>query len=123
MIVPLRFPALLLAACLAVAACRPTPLGRQAGTAHLHVANPARLPLSLAVVDGDEVRPLAELGDAATHELDVVPGAYVLRARTADGDLEVAAPLFLDALPADATLRVVVTPPPANVRTVPDFAF
>jgi iron(II)-dependent oxidoreductase len=115
MIVPLRFPALLLAACLA-AACRSAPLGLQAGTAHLQVANPARLPLSLAVVDGDEVRPLVELGDAATHELDVAPGAYVLRAHTADGDLAIAAPLFLDALPADATLRVAVTPPPPDAH-------
>jgi len=122
MIVPLRFPALLLAACLAPAACRSVPLGLQAGTAHLQVANPARLPLSLAVVDGDEVRPLAELGDAATHELDVAPGAYVLRARTADGDLAIAAPLLWNALPADATLRVAVTPPPANAHRH-DFAF
>src|SRR5262245_66433967 len=118
MVVPLRFPALLLAACLAAGACRSAPLGPAAGTAHLHVGNPARLPLSLAVVDGDEVRPLAELGDAAAHELDVVPGAYVLRARTADGDLEIAAPLFPDALSADATLRVAVTPPPANARSL-----
>jgi formylglycine-generating enzyme required for sulfatase activity len=129
MIVPLRCPALLLAACLVAAACfaaatcRPAPLGLQAGTARLRVANPARLPLSLAVVDGDEVRPLAELGDAATHELHVVPGAYVVRARMADGVLELAAPLLPKALPAGAVLRVVVTPPPESARTGHDFVF
>ncbi|HZN41222.1 MAG TPA: SUMF1/EgtB/PvdO family nonheme iron enzyme [Planctomycetota bacterium] len=123
MTIPLRYAALLLAACLAAAACRSAPLGPAAGTAHLHVANPARLPLSLAVVDGDEVRPLAELGDAAAHELDVVPGAYVLRAHMPDGDLEIAAPLFPNALPGHATLRVVVTPPPPNARTGQDFGF
>ena len=121
MTVPLRCAALLLAASLAGAVWRPALLGLPTRTAHLHVANPHRLPLSLAVVDGDEVRPLAELGAAPTHELDVVPGAYVLSARTAHGDLEIAAPMFANALTADATLRVVVTPPPATAT--PGFAF
>ncbi|HEX6812537.1 MAG TPA: SUMF1/EgtB/PvdO family nonheme iron enzyme [Planctomycetota bacterium] len=120
MTVALRIP-LLLAACLA--ACRPAPLRPEAGIAHLQVDNPSRLPLSLEVVDGDGRKPVADLGDATAIALDVVPGAYVLRARTAGGDLELPAPLFANTLPAGATLRLAVTPPPPDARTVPDFAF
>lgn len=112
---------LLAALCSLAGACRTT-LGPTAGITHLRVDNPARLQLSLAVVEGDAVRPLVELGDAASHALDLLPGAYVLHAHGTGGELTIPVPLFGNALTADATLRLVVTPPPTNANAMPGFA-
>lgn len=111
-----------LALSLLLAACQGTPLGRPPAQAHLQIANPERRPLRLSVVDGDTVRPLLELGTAATHRLDVVPGAYVVHVATAAGELALAAPLLANALPPDATLRLVVAPPPPANGADPAFA-
>lgn len=111
----------LLVATFAVAAACRTPLGPTATTAQLQLTNPAQLSLSLAVVAGDTMRPLAELGDAATHTLDLLPGAYVLRARCGGGEFVLPVPLFATALPADATLRLTVTPPATGAPTLPGF--
>lgn len=118
---PRRSPCSLTLACWIAAACQPLPLGPAAATAHLQIANPARLPLQLAVVDGDAVRPLAELGDSAAHALDLVCGAYVLLAHVASNDLAMPVPLFASALPAGATLHLAVTPPQANAAVPAGF--
>lgn len=110
-----------LATCLLLAACHHVPLGQPAAQAHLQIANPERLPLRLSTVDGDVVRPLLELGTATTHRLDVVPGAYVVHVATAAGEVALPAPLLPNILPADATLRLVVTAPPPGADAT--FAF
>jgi formylglycine-generating enzyme required for sulfatase activity len=100
------------AGCLLLAGCQTVPLGGCMTEAHLQIANPERLPLRLSVVDGDSVRSLVDLGDATTHQLDMAPGTYVVNVGTGPGSFALPAPLLSNVLPADATLRLVVTSPP-----------
>ncbi|MBL8756128.1 MAG: SUMF1/EgtB/PvdO family nonheme iron enzyme [Planctomycetes bacterium] len=113
-------PSKLLAPCAFLAACQGAPLGPSSAQARLEIANPEHRTLRLSVVEGDTVRPLVELGAAATHRLVVVPGAYVVHAKHAHGEIAFPAPLLPNALPADATLRLVVNVSPP---TVDDAAF
>lgn len=105
-----------------LAACR-TPLGLVPAPVHLEIANPARLSLALDVVDGDVLQPLVELGGAATHRLDLLPGAYVVRVRAPDDTFALPAPLFAIALPADRTLHLAIAARPAAAADAPEFAF
>lgn len=109
--------------CLAAAACRSAPAGLAPVPAHLAITNPGRLELALDVVDGDAVRPLLALGTAEAATVDLLPGAYVVRARAADGTFALPAPLFAAVLPADRTLRLAVIAPPAGAAADPEFAF
>lgn len=112
-----------LGASLLFGACQVAPLGLPPAVAHLHIKNAARLPLRLSVMDGDRVVGLGDLGAVTACMLDVLPGAYVVHARTVSGELALPVPLLPGALPPDATLHLAVTLPPSGSLADPDFVF
>ncbi len=107
----------------AIFACCAAPLGSQPVVLDLQIDNPERLSLTLDLVDGDQCRQLAALGAAGSFRLQLLPGAYVVRATTKRGAMAVAAPLLPMALLPATVLRVSVCSPPAGAELDPDFAF
>lgn len=99
------------------------PLGNAPRPARLVVDNPGLADLRIDAVDGDGCVEVARPGTVAHFSVDVVPGAYVVRARTSAGDVALPAPLFEVLVRTQRTLTVRVQAPPPAAASDREFAW